>query len=348
MEYEGFIEYTPMISVKGTSFKAQLGQIDGVWHIRITRGSSEIALNPLSGLDPDEITSLIQKAITLPGFSGYYANIAAAHLLKEAEKGERYTMPEPEPELPPTEARATEYRPTLLSQMGISKTSPPKSKPSETKDQPEEENDADLPNHQDRDTSNDKKKSDTLNSNVSNIDLAKSGLHDFVNLLKSSAKPVSSENIEKNCEITFPFAFSLDTFTGFLTKEYGVSSIDRFRHYFENKLIATWAVNPEEEISSTVSRIADWMNQMGFKVETEPKSGIPLLNISTFEPKQKILAGGNTKTLFHSGFSLAMCKSLVNEIATLSNLKVAYQELENSLIVEFTKPNNVEDETLHL
>ena len=70
MDDHPFVAYTSLVSVKGTSFKAQLGQVNGKWHIRITRGPTEISLNPLSGLDPDEITSFIQSAITLPGFSG--------------------------------------------------------------------------------------------------------------------------------------------------------------------------------------------------------------------------------------------------------------------------------------
>ncbi len=348
MEKDSFVEYTPIVSIKGTSFKAQLGQVNGVWHIRITRGPTVITVESLSGLDADEITNMIQKAITLPGFSGYYANITAANLLRAAQKGEVFTPPEPELDLPPDKPRTPEYRPTLLSQMGISKSEPPHSKRDQTDEDADEHSDDSSESSNDTDLSAEEGTSEEegKRKNPSSVE---SSVNEFVTLLKTSGQPTATEPVEKDCEISFPLAFSLDVATGFLSKEFGVSSVDKFRRFLGEKISSIWEVIPNEELPVSIERLNEWMNKIGFNSSLEEgTSGKVVLKFATLEPKQKLSMDEDVSFLPQSGFSSTMCKTLMEKLALLSNLKVEFQEDEDGLKAIFSQRTENEEEVLHL
>jgi hypothetical protein len=340
MADQGFIAYTPLVNVKGTSFKAQLGQIDGRWHIKITRGLTEISTNPLTGLDPDEITNFIQSAITLPGFSGLYANYAAGALLKEAEKGEVFVPEEPKPDLPPAEPkqRESEYRPTLLSQMGISKSEPPVSKSPETEEETGEPTTEDESSEDQDSKTKEEKEKLSENPSDTNPSSARSNMNEFASLLKSSSKPMSNDKVEKNCEVSFPFAFSLNVASGFVSKEFGVSSVEKFRQYLNNQLVETLDIQPDNPVSDTVSQFRQWMNQFGFNSTIlDKETDKATLSIATFEPKEKIQENQKMNILPQGGFSVSMCKSLIDKIASMADLKTEYLENSDGLRVIFTR-----------
>ncbi|MHA1916896.1 MAG: hypothetical protein ACTSUV_01070 [Candidatus Ranarchaeia archaeon] len=323
-----FVEYTPLVSVKGTSFKAQVGKVNGIWYLKVTRGIKVILFQKLDFLDPDEITVSINNSINMPGFSEYYANLAAAKLLEFIKEGQGpiviekpvdYTQElvqetpnqeeesalesdetkEPketeelkEPEEPEVEDVERKFQPTIMSELGLPTAGLIKIPDDEEEDEPEE-------------------------------------------VVFESSDPRVKEMMDVNIEdfgLYYIFSTPFYVATEYIFRMEGKNGLAKYWENIINKIFQTWEIISDESEDKIMSRLVQWIIDSGINVETknvDPASVCVVIQKGSLKDDYKI----------PNEVPCNLLESLFTKISKSSDLKVTFESDELNCELVFTPKN---------